>query len=135
MPGARILLVEDDDILRDLLTRNLTVREHEVSIAKDAQTALAYLRATPFDLGRYCAPLCGKDGSTHRTLMATARSCPSSSCPPSVWAQAVLLSFTPWRTFPNRFRWMRSCACQQRPHSGGRRIRLDRERGIRARHW
>ena len=50
MPGARILLVEDDDILRDLLTRNLTVREHEVSIAKDAQTALAYLRATPFDL-------------------------------------------------------------------------------------
>jgi DNA-binding response OmpR family regulator len=50
MPGARILLVEDDDILRDLLTRNLTVREHEVSIVKDAQTALAYLRATPFDL-------------------------------------------------------------------------------------
>src|SRR6266516_3411655 len=40
MPGARILLVEDND----------TVREHEVSIAKDAQKALAYLRATPFDL-------------------------------------------------------------------------------------
>jgi DNA-binding response OmpR family regulator len=50
MPGARILLVEDDDVLRDLLTRNLTVREHEVSIAKDARTALVYLRATPFDL-------------------------------------------------------------------------------------
>ncbi len=50
MPGARILLVEDDEILRDLLGRNLTVREHDVSIAEDARSALAYLRATPFDL-------------------------------------------------------------------------------------
>lgn len=50
MPGARILLVEDDDILRDLLTRNLTVRKHDVSSAKDARTALAYMCATPFDL-------------------------------------------------------------------------------------
>jgi DNA-binding response OmpR family regulator len=50
MPGARILLVEDDEILRDLLARNLTVREHNVSIAEDARSALAYLRATTFDL-------------------------------------------------------------------------------------
>jgi DNA-binding response OmpR family regulator len=50
MPGARILLVEDDEILRDLLGRNLTVRGHDVSIAEDARSALAYLRATPFDL-------------------------------------------------------------------------------------
>ena len=50
MPGARILLVEDDEILRDLLERNLTVREHDVSIAEDARSALVYLCATPFDL-------------------------------------------------------------------------------------
>src|SRR5216117_1934483 len=50
MPGARILLVEDDEILRDLLGRNLTVRGHDVSIAEDARSALAYLCATPFDL-------------------------------------------------------------------------------------
>ena len=50
MPGARILLVEDDEILRDLLGRNLTVREHDVSIAEDARSALAYLCAIPFDL-------------------------------------------------------------------------------------
>jgi DNA-binding response OmpR family regulator len=50
MPGARILLVEDDEILRDLLWRNLTVREHDVSIAEDARSALAYLCAAPFDL-------------------------------------------------------------------------------------
>ena len=50
MPGARILLVEDDAVLRDLLSRNLEVREHDVRTAEDAQTALAHLRAVPFDL-------------------------------------------------------------------------------------
>ena len=50
MPGARILLVEDDEILRDLLGRNLTVRGHDVSIAEDARSALACLCAIPFDL-------------------------------------------------------------------------------------
>ena len=50
MPGARILLVEDDAVLRDLLERNLRVREHDVRIAEDARTALDYLRDYPFDL-------------------------------------------------------------------------------------
>ena len=50
MSGARILLVEDDEVLCDLLMRNLQARKHEVSVAEDAQTALAYLRATSFDL-------------------------------------------------------------------------------------
>jgi DNA-binding response OmpR family regulator len=50
LTGARILLVEDDDVLRDLLGRNLKVREHDVSIAEDAETALAYLRAASYDL-------------------------------------------------------------------------------------
>ena len=50
MSGARILLVEDDEVLCDLVNRNLKAREHEVSIAEDAQTALAFLRATTYDL-------------------------------------------------------------------------------------
>lgn len=50
MPGARILLVEDDAVLCELLLRNLEIRGHEVRIAEDAQTALAHIRTTPFDL-------------------------------------------------------------------------------------
>ncbi len=50
MPGARILLVEDDESLRDLLRRNLEARHHHMSIAIDAQTALVHLRHTVFDL-------------------------------------------------------------------------------------
>lgn len=50
MPGARILLVEDDEVLRDLVKRNLQVCQHEVSIAVDARTALAQLRTASFDL-------------------------------------------------------------------------------------
>jgi CheY-like chemotaxis protein len=50
MTGARILLVEDDEVLRDLIGRNLEVRGHEVREAEDAQSALAQLRATVFDL-------------------------------------------------------------------------------------
>jgi DNA-binding response OmpR family regulator len=48
--GARILLVEDDEILCDIIMRNLQARGHEVHVAEDAQTALAYLRAASFDL-------------------------------------------------------------------------------------
>jgi DNA-binding response OmpR family regulator len=50
MSGARILLVEDDAVIRDLVARNLIARSHEVRIACDAQSALAQLRADTFDL-------------------------------------------------------------------------------------
>ncbi len=50
MSEARILLIEDDEVLSDLVTRNLLARHHEVSVAGDAQTALAYLRRSAFDL-------------------------------------------------------------------------------------
>lgn len=50
MPGARILLVEDDAVIQDLVARNLTARNHEVRVAGDAQSALAQLRANSFDL-------------------------------------------------------------------------------------
>lgn len=48
--GARILVVEDDEVLCDLVNRNLEARGHEVSIAEDAHSALTFLRATSFDL-------------------------------------------------------------------------------------
>lgn len=50
MSGTRILLVEDDDVLRDLVERNLLARSYDVSIATDAESALAQLRTTTFDL-------------------------------------------------------------------------------------
>ena len=50
MPGARILLVEDDEVLRKLILRNLEARGHDVHVAEDAHAALAHLRANPFDL-------------------------------------------------------------------------------------
>ena len=50
MTEARILLVEDDEVLRGLVARNLQARGYDVRLADDAQTALAQLRATPFDL-------------------------------------------------------------------------------------
>jgi len=50
MSGARILLVEDDEVLCDLVKRNLEAREHEVNVAVDAHSALTFLRATTYDL-------------------------------------------------------------------------------------
>lgn len=50
MPVADILLVEDDDVLRDLIGRNLQARGHSISFADDAETALSFIRATTFDL-------------------------------------------------------------------------------------
>jgi CheY-like chemotaxis protein len=50
MVGARILLVEDDELLRDLVRRNLQARHHEVHIAADAHDALTSLRTLSFDL-------------------------------------------------------------------------------------
>ena len=50
MPGARILLVEDDEVLCELILRNLEIRGHDVHVAENARTALAHLRTTAFDL-------------------------------------------------------------------------------------
>ncbi len=50
MPGARVLLVEDDEVLRDLIERNLRIRGHTVSVAGDVQEALNRLRTSSFDL-------------------------------------------------------------------------------------
>lgn len=50
MAGARILIVEDDDVLSDLISRNLRARQHEVHVAGDAHDALMFLRTFPLDL-------------------------------------------------------------------------------------
>jgi DNA-binding response OmpR family regulator len=50
MPGARILIIEDDEVIRSLLQRNLQARSHQVFLARNAQMALDFLRAMPFDL-------------------------------------------------------------------------------------
>ena len=50
MSGARVLLIEDDEVLRDLIERNLRIRGHDVSIAGDVQEALSQLRSSSFDL-------------------------------------------------------------------------------------
>ena len=50
MSGARILLVEDDEVLCDLVNRNLVARGHEVNIAENAHKALMFLSNTTYDL-------------------------------------------------------------------------------------
>ncbi len=50
MQHAHILLVEDDEVLRDLVLRNLQIRGHKVNTADSSEKALAQLRATDFDL-------------------------------------------------------------------------------------
>src|SRR5260370_42351425 len=50
MPGARILLVEDDEVLCDVIGRNLRARGHEVRTAENAESALAQLRGSQIDL-------------------------------------------------------------------------------------
>ena len=44
------MLVEDDEVLCDLVNRNLEARGHEVNIAEDAHKALVFLRNTTYDL-------------------------------------------------------------------------------------
>jgi Response regulators consisting of a CheY-like receiver domain and a winged-helix DNA-binding domain len=50
MQGADILLVEDDDVLRHVVQRNLQVRGYAVCCAADVQSAIQALRARQFDL-------------------------------------------------------------------------------------
>jgi DNA-binding response OmpR family regulator len=50
MQGARILLVEDDEVLCDLVRRNLEARSHEVTTAGDAASASSQLQLKHFDL-------------------------------------------------------------------------------------
>jgi DNA-binding response OmpR family regulator len=50
MAGTDILLVEDDEVLCEIIERNLSARGHSVSVAPDMQSALEALRSRHFDL-------------------------------------------------------------------------------------
>lgn len=50
MSGAEILLVEDDEVLCDIIGRNLRARGHSVHVTPDMHSALASLRSHDFDL-------------------------------------------------------------------------------------
>ena len=73
MPGARIVLVEDDEVLCGLLARNLQARGHEVRTAGDARTALAHLRTAPFDL--IVLDICLPDQTGWEILRTAQREC------------------------------------------------------------
>ena len=47
---AQILLVEDNELNRDMLSRRLRRRGHEVAIAVDGADAIAAVAANPPDL-------------------------------------------------------------------------------------
>ena len=50
MMQARVLLVEDNQILCEVLTRNLQARGHQITVVHDVAEALEALRACDFDL-------------------------------------------------------------------------------------
>jgi len=47
---ARILVIDDDSQVRDMLEEMLETSGHEVALAPDGDTALQMQRATPFEL-------------------------------------------------------------------------------------
>jgi adenylate cyclase len=50
-PGSgRVLVVDDNEVNRDLLTRRVQRMGHEVSVAEDGEKAIALMQKEPFDL-------------------------------------------------------------------------------------
>ena len=49
-PGARILVVEDDEHIRELVELHLGLEGHSAAAVADGTEALAIARAEPFDL-------------------------------------------------------------------------------------
>ena len=47
---AKVLLVDDDRALQELIKMSLEVEGHEVTVASDGRLAIAEITATPFDL-------------------------------------------------------------------------------------
>ena len=48
---AKILYVEDDEMNRDMLSRRLTRRDHEILLAFDGQEGLEKMRSVLMDMG------------------------------------------------------------------------------------
>jgi DNA-binding NtrC family response regulator len=47
---ARVLVVDDEATIRDLLSKTLALAEYDVDLASDGRTALERLRIIPYDL-------------------------------------------------------------------------------------
>lgn len=61
---ARILVVDDEASIRDLLSKTLALAEYEVDTASDASTALDRVRGTTYDLLIADLKMPGMDGLT-----------------------------------------------------------------------
>ena len=47
---ARVLVVDDEETIRDLLSKTLALAEYEVDLAPDGRTAIDRMRIIPYDL-------------------------------------------------------------------------------------
>ena len=61
---ARVLVVDDEASIRDLLTKTLALDEYDVDTASDASTALGLVRASKYDLLIADLRMPGMDGLT-----------------------------------------------------------------------
>jgi excisionase family DNA binding protein len=61
---ARVLVVDDEPSIRDLLAKTLALAEYEVDLAPDGKTALERLRIVPYDLLITDLRMPGVDGLT-----------------------------------------------------------------------
>jgi excisionase family DNA binding protein len=61
---ARVLVVDDEPSIRDLLAKTLALAEYEVDLAPDGKTALDRLRIVPYDLLITDLRMPGVDGLT-----------------------------------------------------------------------
>jgi excisionase family DNA binding protein len=63
-PRPRILVVDDEAAIRDLLSKTLSLAEYDVDVAPEGRTAVERLRATSYDLLITDLRMPGVDGLT-----------------------------------------------------------------------
>lgn len=59
---ARVLVVDDEETIRDLLSKTLALAEYDVDLANDGRTAIDRLRIIPYDLLITDLKMPGMDG-------------------------------------------------------------------------
>ncbi len=77
LAGARVLIVEDDDAIREGLDMNLSLEGFRTAMARDGDEALQRLRAEPFDLLLLDVMMPGRNGfEVLRSLRAAGNEVP-----------------------------------------------------------